>query len=347
MKMNSKAIWLSLRLLATCLVIGIGFQSCESDEEEDVNGDWVRVGYYKGQPRAGAVSFVINNNAFVGLGYNGRTYFSDFYYYNGSTGLWQNVAAFPGVARERAVAFVINNKAYVGLGYNRDLTNRELRDFYEYDPETDTWTQIADFASTARYNAVAFSINSKGYVGTGYDGTYYCNDLWQYNPESKQWLEVASFPGGKREDAVAVVIDSKAYFMGGRNNGAYSVELWVFDGNTEGWAELTPDDEEDYYDEFVNAVSRYNAVGFSINGRLYIGTGVGSSGSLDNSFYEFEPATGVWEAKTSFEGSVRSLCVAFVLENRGFIGTGQSSSYRYDDVWELLPEEDYDNSPTQ
>lgn len=339
--MNNYFRWFNLVAMGTFLAFGFGLQSCQSDEEEDVLGDWVRVGYYKGQPRGGAVSFVINNKAFVGLGYNGKVYFSDFYYYDGETGLWQNAAPFPGQARERAVAFVLNNKAYVGLGYNRDLTTREFKDFYEYDPETDTWTQVADFGSTARYNAVAFSINSKGYVGTGYDGTYYCNDLWQYNPETNLWIEVASFPGGKREDAVAVVADSKAYFMSGRNNGSFSVELWVFDGN--GWTDLTPDDEEDYYSDFVSAVSRYNAVGFSINSKIYIGTGVNSGGSLDNTFYEFEPTSGVWQEKTAFEGSVRSLSVAFVLENRGFVGTGQSSSYRYDDIWELFPNEDYDS----
>lgn len=345
--MNSKILWLSGKLIAFCLVLSIGFQSCESDEEEDVLGDWVRIGYIKGQPRGGAVSFVIDNKAFVGLGYNGKTYFSDFNYYDGGTGLWQNAAPFPGQPRERAVAFVLNNKAYVGLGYNRDLTTRELKDFYEYDPNTDTWTKIADFASTARYNAVAFSIGSKGYVGTGYDGTYFCNDLWEYNPGDNEWEEVASFPGGKREDAIAVVIDSKAYFICGRNNGSFSAELWSFDAVTNGWTDLTPDDEEDYYDEFVLAVSRYNAVGFSINGKLYVGTGVNSGGSLDNTFYEFEPVTGTWQEKTAFEGSVRSLSVAFVLDNRGFVGTGQSSSYRYDDVWELFPDDDYDDSATR
>ena len=35
-----------------------------------------------------------------------------------------------------------------------------------------TWTQKADFGGTARSSAVGFSIGSKGYIGTGYDGNY-------------------------------------------------------------------------------------------------------------------------------------------------------------------------------
>ena len=49
-----------------------------------------------------------------------------------------------------------------------------LKDFWEYDPATNAWTQKADFGGTARYGAVGFSIGSKGYIGTGSDlnGTF-------------------------------------------------------------------------------------------------------------------------------------------------------------------------------
>ena len=42
------------------------------------------------------------------------------------------------------------------------------KDFWEYDPAANTWTQKADFGGTARDGAVGFSIGSKGYIGTGY-----------------------------------------------------------------------------------------------------------------------------------------------------------------------------------
>lgn len=48
---------------------------------------------------------------------------------------------FPGEARNNAIAFVLNGKGYVGLGTN---STTMFKDFYEYDPATDTWTKIAD-----------------------------------------------------------------------------------------------------------------------------------------------------------------------------------------------------------
>ena len=58
-----------------------------------------------------------------------------------------------------------------------------FKDFWEYDPATNAWTQKADFGGTARDGAVGFSIGSKGYIGTGYDGTGSTKDFWEYTPE--------------------------------------------------------------------------------------------------------------------------------------------------------------------
>src|SRR5437870_3933251 len=62
--------------------------------------------------------------------------------------------------RNSGVGFSIGTKGYIGLGNN-------YIDFWEYDPNTNTWTQKANFAGNARSGAVGFSIGNKGYVGTG------------------------------------------------------------------------------------------------------------------------------------------------------------------------------------
>ena len=60
-----------------------------------------------------------------------------------------------------------------------------------------TWTKIADFAGTARYDAVAFTLGDKGYLCTGYDGNYK-NDVWVYDPSTNGWTQKASLGGTKR-----------------------------------------------------------------------------------------------------------------------------------------------------
>lgn len=42
----------------------------------------------------------------------------------------------------------------------------------EFDPAANVCAGKADFGGTAPYNALAFAIGTKGYVGTGYDGNY-------------------------------------------------------------------------------------------------------------------------------------------------------------------------------
>ena len=58
----------------------------------------------------------------------------------------------------------VDGKGYFGTGY--DGSNK-LSDFWEYDPTANSWTQKADFPGGARYDAVAFGVSGKGYIGCG------------------------------------------------------------------------------------------------------------------------------------------------------------------------------------
>ena len=64
--------------------------------------------------------------------------------------------------------------------------------------EQDFWTQKASMPGTARNSAVAFTVNGKGYLGTGYDGENYLKDFWEYDPTSNQWTQQADYPGSGR-----------------------------------------------------------------------------------------------------------------------------------------------------
>jgi N-acetylneuraminic acid mutarotase len=57
----------------------------------------------------------------------------------------------------------------------------------------DTWTQKADFGGTARYGAFAFSINGKGYLGTGDNNNVLYKDVWEFDPLTHSWTQKADF----------------------------------------------------------------------------------------------------------------------------------------------------------
>src|SRR4051812_5693538 len=142
-----KISWMSFLLCSLLICVSIGCKD-NSDDTTEV-GNWIRSTPFKGSRRSGASVFVIDDKAYVALGYNGDEYFTDVYEYDITLGFWKTKSAFPGVPRERAVAFSLNGKGYLGTGYNRDQEKEELRDFWEYDPATDTWTQLNDFGGTA------------------------------------------------------------------------------------------------------------------------------------------------------------------------------------------------------
>lgn len=334
-----------IKILVALLIFSIPISSCSDDDDDDETlGNWTKTTPFKGRPRSGSIVFTIGSKAFVGLGYDGDDYLSDFYVMDINNGFWEARETFPGLPRERAIAFSINGKGYIGLGYNRDQDEEELGDFWEYDPDANTWKQVASFGGTARYDAIGFSSGTKGYVGTGYDGDGYNSDFWEYDPAADSWREIKSYPGEKIEGGLAIVVNGKAYICGGRNNGLYNTDLWEFDASGEDivWSNRTPDDDVSYYDDFIDGVSRYDAVAFTIGDKAYIVGGVASSGATSGSVYEFNSTSSEWDSRTSFEGSARSLAVAYVLDGRAFVGTGQNGSSRYDDIWEYKPDELYD-----
>src|SRR5688500_2361559 len=78
---------------------------------------------------------------------------------------WMPLASFEGPARHSAITFTIANKIYVGTG--TDATQDGMVDFWEYDRNSDEWTQKNDFPGAARFGAVGFSIGAKGYIALG------------------------------------------------------------------------------------------------------------------------------------------------------------------------------------
>jgi N-acetylneuraminic acid mutarotase len=269
------------------------------------------------------------------LGYDGDDRLNDIWEYDPARDYWIQKADFPGNARNGAVAFSTSTKGYVGTGYDG---YDKLSDFWEYDPQSNAWTQVADFAGSARYGAVAFSVDNKGYVGTGYDGNY-LKDLWMYDPGTDTWSQMVSVGGSKRRDAVAFVINGKGYICTGINNGTYETDFWEYDPGTDLWTRKRDiaNVSSDNYDDDYN-IARTNAVAFSAGGLGFVVTGGKGAVSVDT--WAYDPGTDLWEEKTSLEGSTRMEAVAFTLANKGYVMTGRSSTYYFDDIWCFYPDDE-------
>ncbi len=237
--------------------------------------------------------------------------------------------------RERAVGFSLLGKGYIGTGTN--TSEETLNDFWQYDPSSDTWSQVANLPSSPRRNAIAFTIDNKAYVGTGNDHDTasvgnYLSDIWEYDPIENTWLEKAPYPGGSGTGiyfGTGFSIQDKGYICcGKRGPNDYLTELWEFNPNTDSWT---------FKSNFPGGV-RNKLCSFVVNNKAYIGLGE------DNDIYrkdiwEYNPQTNSWIEKNDFAGEQRGEVCTFVINNTGFIATGSNGAF-WKDNWEYNAESD-------
>ncbi|HEY6976611.1 MAG TPA: kelch repeat-containing protein [Chitinophagaceae bacterium] len=203
-------------------------------EYDPVTNKWSRKANFGGTARYEAQGFAIGTKGYIGTGTDwndpvGDT--RDFWEYNPATNKWTRKADFGGFARHFATAFSIGNKGYLGIGVwvNYDRDEYDLKnDFWEYNPSANIWTRKADFLGGDWWGATGFSINGKGYIGTGIDA----NDadrrgLWAYDPIRNKWTPKAKFGGDARAFAAGFSVGRNGYIVtGGLNN-----DLWQYSSN--------------------------------------------------------------------------------------------------------------------
>lgn len=242
---------------------------------------------------------------------------------------WTQKNDLDGIARYGAVGFSIGNKGYIGTGWN---SVTRYKDFWEYDPATDAWTQKANFGNatgTARYGAMGVATATKGYIGLGNDATGFKNDFWEYDPVANTWTQKLNFIGTARANAAAFELGGIIYVGTGEDAGGNTNDFYRYNPTSNTWLIRA---------NFPGVVRRL-AVGFATSTRGYMGTGFTGLVNLSD-FYEYNPTLNTWTTKTPYAGGGVRDAVAFNIGNRGYIGTGFISTARVKTFWEYNPATD-------
>lgn len=188
---------------------------------------WAEITSIPGIGRRGAVSFVIDDFAYVGTGESNSGLLGSFYQFDPINESWAQVATLP-IGRTSSVGFSIGDYGYVGTGNISGGVSGN--DFWQYDPSIDTWTQKADVGPQQRREAMGFSLNGRGYLGTGgavSSGTSF-SDMWEYSPATDSWVQIEDFLGTARRYFSATTLNGFAYTSFG-TNGTNFKDLWLFD----------------------------------------------------------------------------------------------------------------------
>ena len=253
------------------------------DQETDT---WMQIADFGGNERLAAVAFSIGGKGYAGTGIDlAFSIKKDFWEYDPSANTWTQIADFTGSPRYEAVAFAAGGKGYVGTGLDFVAFPLTTKTFYEYDPQTDSWLMIDDLPGSPRSGAAAFSIDEKGYVGTGYDNNFnYFKDFWEYNPVTGNWTPIADFGGTPRFRSAAFSLGGKGYIGAGYDTpNGFRNDFWQYDPVLNQWFPLG---------NIGGGGVRESSVGFTIGSKGYIGAG-DYSVVLYKDFWEFTPECSV------------------------------------------------------
>jgi N-acetylneuraminic acid mutarotase len=259
---------------------------------------------------------------------------------NGFSQTWVEKTNMPTAGRMSAISFTINGKAYVGLGRLTD--GYTLNDLWEYVPASDsaskndfrnhgsdTWIRKSDYTGIGLYASTSFSINGKGYVCLG--GDNYGNgqsDLWEYNPILDSWTQKANFPGMPRYGASCFVIGDTAFIGTGSYNNPddYLTDFWMYIPATDTWVQIN---------DFPGG-HRCHATAFSIGEYGYVGTGLADMYTATKDIWRYNKQNNLWMEVQVFPDS-RMGTVSFVLNGKGYIGTGYDFANKLNDFYEYNP----------
>jgi N-acetylneuraminic acid mutarotase len=282
-------------------------------------GRWKRMADFPGGARSGATGFSIGNKGYITGGAGAQNY-NDLWEYDMSSDQWTKKADFPGPPLTWAACFVLQGKAYIGFGQS-NVSPYSSQAYYAYDPQTDTWTQMANIAFGAFTNSkpLGLVVNGTGYLipNTG------TNQVFEYDPTLDQWTGKGNFPGGGRVKAAGFSIGGKGYLVGGSsgNMGNIQGDCWEYDPTSDQWSQK------------ASPPAVYDDVGFSIKGKGY----VGNDFFFQRLFLEYDPVSDQWTHKAPFPGLASGDAVSFVVNDTAFVALGMYSNTISAEVWRFVP----------
>lgn len=157
----------------------------------DMNTDtWNELDDIPGSGRHHPFMFPAGDHVFAGMGHSGNIIYDDWYKFNVSTNSWETMADFPGEARVAGTQFGHQGKGYVLSGDGSNHSWMPTGEFWEYDPTTDSWTELEPHPGRSRWAPGSFVINGAVYfmAGQNRQTSEILNDVWTYQLTSPSSL---------------------------------------------------------------------------------------------------------------------------------------------------------------
>jgi len=314
-----------------CLMFLVVLLACKDYPTETIQ-DWTPLGKFPGLARASATSFVVGDKAYVCLGRsNARNGFlKDLWEYNSQTDTWLRKTDFPGKARVKAVAGVVGTKAYIGMGAVGAYGGDNLfSDFWEYDTQTDVWTQKKSFPGQGKNDLYCVVVNGIIYTGLGYDGIHRRKEAWKYDPIEDTWTSLPNCPFEASNTAGFVLENS--FYVGSGFRGCNLDYLFRYQPDVQKWTRMS---------DMPNARMLSNGIAIGNIGYILLGrywNGSLNGGRLLSDIVSYNPTDNSWTKRGHFPGGARQNSVVFSIGSEGYVVMGEDDVERKSDVWKFKP----------
>jgi N-acetylneuraminic acid mutarotase len=268
---------------------------------------------------------------------------------------WFQKASFGGVGRHRSVGIAIGNKGYIGTGHvNGTGIDISYKDWWQYDPASDSWTQKADFPVSG-HGVTAWGTETHGYVG---GGSALTNQFYCYNPVANEWTTIANCPLSPG-DVQGFSVQNKGYVLSGNSIAEYdpTTNAWSLKANcpitVSTWSSAFGTSGSGFVKTGINLYefkpsqnvwiqrasfpgsSTNGSSAFAIDGKGYITCGyVGGLSVVTDQVWEFNSGSNSWSLIGEFPGTSRRFPVAFSIEGKGYFGTG-TNGINFNDFWQF------------
>ncbi len=325
--MTKKLIIYSIILLLTF------FQhSCKEELESPYPPfSWEQKAGFPDGVRASSTVAVVGNKAYIFFGKKAinSQYKNDCWEYDATNNSWCEKTACPGQERVKAISVEYNGKIYTGLGYNgKGLYSNEnyLKDFWEYNPETDEWKEKAPAPFLGTDACVAFVYKDEIYVGMGFHGIVFGYEFWKYNLLNNVWIKLNNFPGQARSGGILCANDYHIFFGTG-----------YLTSNASDWWEYFPESDKWRKRKSIPDKGRVNGTALCVQNRFFISTGRYfkgnlTGGHLKSDIMEYDPTRNGWYDCGNIPGAARENAITFTIDGKGFIGLGESDNTLFNDL---------------
>lgn len=204
-----------------------------------------------------------------------------------------------------------------------------FKDWWEYDPSTNQWTQKASLPDSASNDLSYTVINGQLFTTSGFDGQAYSTNTFCYDPVSDTWTKLAKAPCCYMSKASFSIDD---YFYVGSGFRGYNVPLFYrYNTTNDTWKRIANVPKGRILSNGMALAGK----GYVLLGRFW--NGEQNNGRLLSDVVEYDPSTNEWTPRGDFAGGARQNAVTFVIDSVGYVLLGETNTERKRDVWSFIP----------